>query len=429
MKNVQPSLRKRKMLLMLPLLVIPFLTLLFWAMGGGKANGQSEVNQTKGLNLNLPNANLKDDQSMDKLSFYELAQKDSLKLAERLRNDPYLNVEDKLALENSGKLNELEYKTGQTAFKFNQPSVTTGLRTSPYSTSQNNPEDEIIQKLDMLQKEINKPVNESKEINGQKNKATDQSGSEFSLEVDRLEQMMQMMSTGSETDPEITQLENTLDKVLDVQHPERVEQRLKKQSAKNKDKVFPVSKQQFQSSVSLLDTSGKRKENISAFYGLEPKDESKQQVSIEAVVHQNQSLVNGAVIKLRLITNIFVNGTFIPKGSFVFGIVSLNGERLEAEINSIRYNNTLFPVKLEVYDMDGLTGIYIPGAIAREVAKGSMDNATQMLEITSLDPSFKTQAANAGLSAAKTLLSKKTKLVKVEVKAGYKVLLKDMNMN
>lgn len=45
----------------------------------------------------------------------------------------------------------------------------------------------------------------------------------------------------------------------------------------------------------------------------------------------------------------------------VSGLVSLENERLQVEISSIRYNNSLFPVKLEVYDMDGLAGIYIPG--------------------------------------------------------------------
>jgi hypothetical protein len=35
------------------------------------------------------------------------------------------------------------------------------------------------------------------------------------------------------------------------------------------------------------------------------------------------------------------------------------------------------------------------------------------------------QAANAGIQAAKSLISKKVKLVKVTVKAGYKILLKD----
>ena len=40
MKNVQRSqafLRKRKMMMVLPLLVLPFLTMAFWALGGGNA--------------------------------------------------------------------------------------------------------------------------------------------------------------------------------------------------------------------------------------------------------------------------------------------------------------------------------------------------------------------------------------------------------
>ena len=96
-------------------------------------------------------------------------------------------------------------------------------------------------------------------------------------------------------------------------------------------------------------------------------------------------------------------------------------------INSVRYQHSLYPVKLEVYDIDGLPGIYIPGAINRDVAKQSTDNALQSVALNSLDPSIGAQAASAGIEAAKTLLSKKVKMIKVEVKAGYKILLKDNN--
>jgi hypothetical protein len=48
-----------------------------------------------------------------------------------------------------------------------------------------------------------------------------------------------------------------------------------------------------------------------------------------------------------------------------------------------------------------------------------------LMELTSMDPSFKAQAAATGINAAKSLLSKKVKQVKVLVKAGYKVLLRD----
>ena len=161
------------------------------------------------------------------------------------------------------------------------------------------------------------------------------------------------------------------------------------------------------------------------FYGTsETSNNSNEEPAVEAVVHANQTLVNGAIIKLRLSTDIYINGTLIPKGKFVYGSASLNDERLEIEINSIRYGTSLFRVKLEVYDMDGLPGIHIPGAITRDVAKQSADNSLQLMELSSVDPSFKAQAAAAGISAAKGLLSRKVKQVKVLVKEGYKVLLK-----
>jgi conjugative transposon TraM protein len=103
----------------------------------------------------------------------------------------------------------------------------------------------------------------------------------------------------------------------------------------------------------------------------------------------------------------------------------LEGERLHIDINSIRKDNSLFPVKLAVYDLDGMEGVHIPGAISRDVAKQSADNSLQDIEMNSIDPSFKVQATTAGINAAKSLLTKKAKLVKVTVKAGYKILLKE----
>ena len=82
-------LRKRKFMMVIPLLVIPFLTMAFWALGGG-AGGEDKMTKAKvGLNPNLPDANLKDDKDVNKLSFYESAQRDSIKLKEVMKADPY----------------------------------------------------------------------------------------------------------------------------------------------------------------------------------------------------------------------------------------------------------------------------------------------------------------------------------------------------
>ncbi len=421
MSSVQRSqafLRKRKMMLVLPLLIIPFLTMAFWALGGGKGNEPAIANEQKGLNLNLPDAKMKEENLTDKLSFYDKADKDSAKMEEWMRTDPYYQQKQDTSVLS---VNELELLTQNSASKYNQR-----LNTSPYEYSSNNPEKKLMDKLALLQKEINKQPEPENTSSGET--FSSNQGDEFANEVDRLENMMLAMDKPNTGDPEMQQLNGTLEKILDIQHPQRVKDKLKEKSLQHKEIVFAVTTQPKMAVVSLIDTSRKKPADVNQFLGATTQGaEAIEGFAIEALVHSNQSLVTGAVIQLRLQTDIFINGILIPKGTPVNGIASLNNERLEAEINSIRYKNYLLPVKLELYDLDGLPGIYVPGSISRDVAKNSTDNSLQLMELTTLDPSLKAQAATAGINAAKSLLSRKVKQVKVTIKEGYKVLLKDKN--
>jgi conjugative transposon TraM protein len=421
MSSVQRSqafLRTRKMMLVLPLLVIPFLTMAFWALGGGKGELSNVVVEQKGLNLNLPDAKMKDENLTDKLSFYDKADKDSAKLEEWMRTDPYYQQKEDTGYTS---VNELEWLTQNSASKYNQR-----LNSSPYEIAENNPEQKLLQKLALLQKEISKqpevPVSEKSDVSNYNQ------DDELSGEMDRLENMMVSMNKGNNGDPEMQQLNGTLERILDIQHPQRVKDKLKEKSLQQKQVVFAVTTSPKLADVSLIDTMKKKINSSNQFLGATKEtDEPAGGFTIEAVVHSNQSLVNGAVIQLRLFTDVFINGVLIPKGTPVNGIASLNNERLEAEIHSIRYKNQLFPVKLELYDIDGLPGIYIPGSISRDVAKNAADNSLQLMELSTLDPSLKAQAAAAGINTAKQLLTRKVKQVKVMIKEGYKVLLKDKN--
>ena len=115
----------------------------------------------------------------------------------------------------------------------------------------------------------------------------------------------------------------------------------------------------------------------------------------------------------------------IPKDSFVFGVAQLQNERLEIQIQHIRFQDHILPVALKVFDLDGLSGIHIPGAITRDAAQQSADRTVQMMRLSSLDASLVGQAASAGMEAAKNLIGKKVRLTKVNVQAGYQVLLRD----
>ncbi|MBC8006293.1 MAG: conjugative transposon protein TraM [Verrucomicrobia bacterium] len=420
-KHSAKFLRQRKMMLVLPVLIIPFVTMGFWALGGGQGLTKNNLaDNNKGLNLQLPDANLKDDKNADKLSFYNEADADSLKRDELLRNDPY--YKDSII----SRRNTLISDTGNL---LSTAPLYSGLNQSPYNKTADANEQRIYQKINEINKQINQPDNSTQGNSNPNQLATNNDSNEqFSNEVDRLQDMMQQMNGSPEADPEMQQLNGTLEKILDIQHPDRVKEKLKEKSLKSKEQIFIITKQFVKNNISLLDTGKSKRNAENKFFGVEEDADSEEQNTVEAVVHQTQTLVNGAVVKMRLLNDIYLNGSLVKKGNFVFGIAELNDERLEININSIRNNNSLFPVKLEVFDMDGLAGIYIPGAISRDVAKQSADNGLQLMELTSMDPSFKAQAAATGINAAKSLLSKKVKQVKVLVKAGYKVLLRDKSI-
>ena len=421
MEKVQKSqafLRKRKMFLIIPLLIVPFMTMAFWALGGGKSSDvEKKIDKVQGLNLNLPNAHLKEHKLENKLSFYDRADKDSLKIAEWMRSDPYY----KRMTPESLVSNDLQNLTQEAASKYKQK-----LNPSVYQKSKKDPADEIMDRVNKIQIELNKPERQSADTDIVKKEKEEVNENHFPKEVDQLEKMMRAMNSPDSQDNELGKLEGVLDKILDVQHPERIREKLNETVKARSAAIIPVIKERKTRSVSLLDTV-KENSTESGFFGIDKEVESKEENSIRAVVHQSQTLTNGSIIKLRLLDDISVGGNAIPAGTFLFGMAALNGERLEVEINSIRTNNSLYPVKLRVYDIDGLPGIYIPGAISRDVVKQSSDNTLQSMELTTYDPSLKAQAAAAGVNTAKDLISKKVKLIRVTVKAGYNILLKDRN--
>ena len=421
-------LRQRKFLLILPLLVLPFMTLMFWSLGGGKIeNTEAQPLMNKGFNMDLPDAYLKDDKPLDKMSYYDKAASDSSKLEELMKNDPNYRKQNSL----NNDIDKIKTNGISVSGNYGRSGA---LMTSPYGSgiSQDSNEAKVYRKLAELNEAMNRvaapTIEPAEDASNQRSENTQVNTSD----IDRLEQMMQSLNQPNGEDPELQQLNNMLEKILDIQHPDRVQEKIRQTSETRKGQVFAVSTTSNDTPVSLLDNRvGINRTSINqsqqnGFYSLDesaPTDDT--QNAIPAVIHETQTLVAGSTVKLRLVNDVYINGILIPKDNFLFGEATLNDERLGIKINSMRYQNSLFPVQLSVYDMDGMDGIYIPGAITRDVAKQSAERAIQGIELTTLDPSLGAHAASAGIEAARDLISKKVKLVKVTVKSGYQVLLRD----
>lgn len=84
-------------------------------------------------------------------------------------------------------------------------------------------------------------------------------------------------------------------------------------------------------------------------------------------------------------------------------------------------------MNLQVLDQDGLAGIYEPGSITRDVVKESAGEGVSGIGAVGIDPSLGAQAASAGIQMARSLVGKKVRMVRVVVKAGYRVFLKDVS--
>jgi len=73
-------LKKRKFYLAIPILILPFMTMAFWALGGGKDAGKAATKiPDKGIDLVLPSAQFKDKKDKDKMDIYQAAGKDTAK--------------------------------------------------------------------------------------------------------------------------------------------------------------------------------------------------------------------------------------------------------------------------------------------------------------------------------------------------------------
>lgn len=430
MKHTEKFLRKRKFYMMLPLLALPFLTLMFWALGGGKDSAAHAMPVNEGLNPELPDAQFepeKEEDLWDKFSLYESTARDSAEYETARENDPYFDL-----------------TTFQPKPKEDESKLIGTFKRKDRLIDPN--EAKVNSKLEQLYQEISKASDPASSIQHSYDEDAERSRS-VTADVSRLESMMEQIqqeangqgkSEGSdEEDPEMEEINSMLEKLMDIQHPERVRERMNATKSATKSKTFqviPVDAERNRSMAFLTEPGKLQTDSVGVveivnnnFFDLDDVASGSAQPAntIPAIIHETQELITGATVRLRLLQDITINNIVIPKDQFIYGTCSINGERVLIEVASILSGQTLIPVSLSVYDLSGLEGIYVRGAMARDAAKQASDDALQNMQLMSMDQSLSVQAASAGIEATKGLISRKTKLVKVTVKAGHQVVLRN----
>lgn len=151
---------------------------------------------------------------------------------------------------------------------------------------------------------------------------------------------------------------------------------------------------------------------------------------IKAIIDENIKAVDGSRVRLRLLDDVEINETVVPKGSYLYATMSgFGNQRVKGSVKSILVDDELVKVSLSLYDTDGLEGLYVPGSTFREtaqdVASNAMNNTMSINNGTSGNTfsQWGMQAIQNAYQRTSNALSKAVKKNKAKLKYGTFVYL------
>lgn len=107
--------------------------------------------------------------------------------------------------------------------------------------------------------------------------------------------------------------------------------------------------------------------------------------AISAIIDESVKVIAGSRVRIRLLENVTVGDYTLNKGQLLYGTVTgFSAQRVQITIESIQIQGKPTKVKLAIYDLDGLEGLYVPASAFRDFTKqvGSK-TASQNIQIES----------------------------------------------
>lgn len=375
---------KNKALFVLPLVLIPFVILIFWVLGGGtdaEADGGKQI-ETPGIgaNYDLPEAE-NSIEIYDKMEAYQKDDQQIVEIAEVDVNDTIQpdkeSLQDTIARDNTlldpnadqGQiLAHIRNKEKQVQQELQGESIVRNSGKTGSRQSQSNRKETVLKKQTETKKSVT-PISPT---------------------------------TG------IEELDEIIDKNVLL-------------SRKNDSLNFYL--QQAQGRLQQIEAIQNRsftleKKRSSGFNREEPMNTP----LIKAEIYETTTVLNGNRLKLRLLEDTRINGQQIPQNSFVYGVCKIKNERLLIEITQLPVENSFVPVKLTICDLDGLEGLYVPDNAARKVYQevGASTNTSSLMGVTNNPLTY--TGIRAADRAAQTMF-KRVRLKKVTVKKNTRIYI------
>ncbi|PWK16788.1 uncharacterized protein DUF3714 [Arcicella aurantiaca] len=184
-----------------------------------------------------------------------------------------------------------------------------------------------------------------------------------------------------------------------------------------------------------------------AFFGLNGKrtEVNKKRTryeAVEGVIHgsgDGVSVTNGSTVKIRILseTKLQLQGEelSLQPNTLITGICSISGDRIMIKVTNLRIDNYLYPVSMQVYDLDGQQGVYVKDLAQKtQLNSALVHSASQSVQPSylisqgSVGNQVGTQIATNTLQSVsnvgRNILTTKIAQVKAFIRPNYRVLLK-----
>ena len=159
----------------------------------------------------------------------------------------------------------------------------------------------------------------------------------------------------------------------------------------------------------------KRSRQTSDFFNTLSENEPQSNL-IKAIIDEDIKAVDGSRVRLRLLDDIEIGSIVMPKGSYIYAIMSgFGSQRVKGSVKSLLYNDELIKVSLSIYDTDGLEGLYVPSSSFRETSKEVASSAMSG-NISMNQGSYENSLAQWGMQAIQNAYQRTSNAISKSIK-------------
>lgn len=150
--------------------------------------------------------------------------------------------------------------------------------------------------------------------------------------------------------------------------------------------------------------------------------------TIACKVDRTTTIKENETLQLRLLESIRIGDWIIPENTLLTARSKLSGNRMTLHVSTVEINETILPVNLTAYDMDGLEGVFIPGSEEMDAFKEiGADIGSSIGTSFTFSSSAKDQiisdAARGLMQGTSNYIVKKLRTIKVTIKSGHRLML------